>query len=315
MRVLAAVFFCFSFVFADVVVFVYHRFDDTRHPSTSISVKKLRQDLNYLQKNGYEVLSLKDLAKRLKNKTPLPKKGVAFSIDDAYKTFYTNALSVFKEFNYPFTLFVSTEAVNKKYKDFMTWQDLKEASKYGDIELHSYSHPHLANLSDQQIKADLKKDIELYKKHFKKPPTMFAYPYGEYEQRVKNIVKSMGFKAIFNQNMGAVSNKSDVYDLDRTAVGENTNIKYASNLKFLPINLSVERTNEKIKKIKINLDTQHKNLQMFLSGYEWKTITPKNGEFVLSKDLKLLFYRNRLIFKTKNNAFASMMIIKQKEQK
>jgi len=39
---------------ADAHIFVYHRFSDTRHPSTNTSLSELRKEFNHFKNNGYK---------------------------------------------------------------------------------------------------------------------------------------------------------------------------------------------------------------------------------------------------------------------
>ena len=155
---------CFSapILWADATVFVYHRFNDTKHASTSISNKKLRADFQYLKDNGYTVIKLSELANMLKEKRPIPPKTVALTIDDDYKSFYTNGLPIFKEFGYPFTLYVYVKATKKGYGDYMSWEEIKKSSQYGEIGLHSYDHPHLTYLDDKSIRHDTRNATKIF---------------------------------------------------------------------------------------------------------------------------------------------------------
>jgi len=43
---------------SDGHIFVYHRFDDTRYPTTNTSTKELRREFNYFKNNNYKVVPL-----------------------------------------------------------------------------------------------------------------------------------------------------------------------------------------------------------------------------------------------------------------
>ena len=206
--------------FADAHLFVYHRFGDDRHPSTNVSLEKLREHFIYFKERGYKVVPLQKVVERIYAKEPIPDTWVVLTIDDNYKSFYDNGLALFKEFGYPFTLFVYTGATEQKYGDYSTWEELREIAKYGELEFHSHNHPYMTQLSDKALKKDFETGLALFEKHLGKKPRYFTYPYGEYDARVKAIAAAYGFEAIINQNMGAVSHRSDPLNLDRSALGE-----------------------------------------------------------------------------------------------
>mgnify|MGYP001014122039 CR=1 FL=1 len=95
---------------ADATIFVYHRFGDDRHPSTNTSIEQLRKDFEYIKNNGYTVVPLSKVVELIQKKQEVPDKWVVITIDDNYKSFYANGLKVFKEYGYPFTLFVYIKA-------------------------------------------------------------------------------------------------------------------------------------------------------------------------------------------------------------
>ena len=44
----------------------------------------------------------------------------------------------------------------------MTWEEIKDASKYGEISLHSYGHKHLTKLSDDEFLKEQKKAYDIF---------------------------------------------------------------------------------------------------------------------------------------------------------
>ncbi len=198
---------CLSYFYlsANAHIFVFHRFGDDRHPSTNTTIEQLKTQFEYFKNNGYKVVPTSDIIDKLKAKVDIPDNWVAFHIDDSYKSFYENGLPLFKEYNYPFSLFVYVEATQKKYNDFMTWEQIKESSKYGEISLHSYSHEHLTKLSNEELIKDTKTSYEIFEEEMGFKPKGYVYPFGEYNEEVKQTIKSFGFDYIGNQNSGSVN--------------------------------------------------------------------------------------------------------------
>ena len=93
-------------LWADAHLFVYHRFGDAKHASTNVSLEVLKKQFDYFKENNYEVIPLSKLNQALKDKRDIPNNWVVFCIDDSYKSFHQNGLALFKEYHYPFTLFV-----------------------------------------------------------------------------------------------------------------------------------------------------------------------------------------------------------------
>ena len=303
---------CF-YLFADAKIFTYHRFGDDRHPSTNTSIEELKREFEYLKTNGYQVVKTTQIIEKLQNKEDIPSNWVAFHIDDNYKSFYENALELFKEYNYPFSLFVYVEATEKKYKDFMTWEEIKEASKYGEIGLHSYSHEHLTHLSSEEIFEDTKKALEIFQRNLSFKPKGYVYPFGEYDQRVKDVIKEFKFDYIANQNNGSVNIKSDIFDINRIALVGNINLKEKLKYKTLEatwIEPMIFPKDSILKKVKVKIDPEIKNAKLFISTYGWQDIKVKDGIIDLKIDKKLNLNRNRVAISTDYYTISNKLLIK-----
>lgn len=301
------------YLFADAKIFVYHRFGDARHESTNTSINELRKNFEYFKNNGYKVVKLEEIFEKVKNKEEVPSNWVAFTIDDAYKSFYQNGLKVFKEYNYPFTLFVYVKATNDKYGDFMTWDEIKEASKYGSIELHSYNHKSLVKLSDEEIIEDTKKAIDIFEKNMGYKAKYYTYPYGEYNERTKEVLKTFGFEAIINQNNGSVNQNSDIFDINRVALVGKVNLKEKLKYKTLEANWILPQEYPKdgiLKDIKVQIDPSIKNAKIFVSTYGWQDVKVNNGIIELKFNKKLNLARNRVAVSTDYYTISNKLLIK-----
>lgn len=306
---------CLSYLYlnADAHVFVYHRFGDDRHQSTNTTIKELEKEFDYFKNNGYTVVPIMDIINKIKNKEEIPDKWVSFNIDDSYKSFYENGLPLFKKYNYPFTLFVYVEATEKKYGDFMSWEEIKEASKYGEIALHSYAHKHMTKLSNKEIFEDTQKSYEIFVKQLGFKPKGYVYPFGEYDERVKNEIKKFDFEYIANQSSGSVNIKSDVYDLNRVALVGNVNLKEKLKYKTLEATWIEPKEFPKdgiLKNIKVKVDPKFKSMKLYLSGYGWQDIKVKDGIIDVNLNKRLKLFRNRVAISPNYYTISSKLLIK-----
>lgn len=301
------------YLFADAKIFVYHRFGDARHESTNTSINELRKNFEYFKNNGYKVVKLEEIFEKLKNKEEIPSNWVAFTIDDAYKSFYQNGLKVFKEYNYPFTLFVYVKATNDGYGDFMTWDQIKDTSKYGSIELHSYNHKSLVKLSDEKIIEDTQKAIDIFERNMGYKAKYYTYPYGEYDERTKEILKTFAFEAIINQNNGSVNQNSDIFDINRVALVGNVNLKEKLRYKTLEAKWILPQEYPKdgiLQDIKVQIDPKIKNAKIFVSTYGWQDVKVNNGIIELKFNKKLNLARNRVAVSTDYYTISNKLLIK-----
>lgn len=306
--------FLYIYSLADATIFVYHRFGDDKHPSTNTSLTQLKNDFEYFRKNNYEVVPLSTLVKTIQNGKEVPTNWVVLTIDDAYKSFYTNGLEIFKEYGYPFTLFVYVKATDQKYGDFMTWDMLKDVLPYGEVELHSYSHPRLTNLTIEQIKADTQKSYEIFEKKMGYKPKFYAYPYGEYNDNVKEAIKDSGFEAILNQSSGATNKNSDLFDLFRVPLVGKVDIK--EKLKYTAFDVEwiepLEFPKDGIlKKVRAKVNKDVDKVKLFITGEKWiEEVDVVDGMVDIDLNIYLKNSRTRIIIGTTYYNIANKILIK-----
>lgn len=298
------------FLSGDSHILLMHRFDDERYKSTNISTQQLRKDFEYLKENNYKVVSLEYLLNNLKEDNL-----VSFAIDDGYKSFYENGLKLFREFNYPFTLFIYTEAIDRRYPDFMSWTQIKRTSQFGDIGIHSDKHPHLTHLSPIDIMKDTQRAIGSFKKAMGEHPKYYAYPYGEYDKNSKEIIEAFGFDAIFNQSMGAISPKSDVLNLNRIALLGEYNLKTKLVIKYLEtdwIKPTKYPHDGLLRRVVVKIPKHIKKAQLYISGYSWRRVNVHNGiiDLEFPDPIKLKFNQTRIFIKTFDDKLGSTIIVK-----
>ena len=215
-----------SNVFADnepgVSTFMYHRFDENKYPSTSVTKEQFLDHINFVITNEIEVISLEKLIEVMKSDDTFEEKFIAFSVDDAYRSFYDIAWPIFKENNIPVTLFVSTESVDNQMKGYMSWDQISSfVNEGGTVGQHTSSHLHLPLNDKETIKSDILKSHKSFVKHLGFIPKLFAYPYGETSKLVIDVLEEFGIDHSFGQHSGVTSSYSNHYYLPRFSLNEN----------------------------------------------------------------------------------------------
>ncbi len=315
MRILLLLALAYYYVSANAHIFVYHRFGDDKHASTNTSLKQLREHFEYFKNNHYQVVKIEQIIQRLNEKKSIPNNWVALTIDDSFKSFYKNGLPLFKEYNYPFSLYVYVKATQEGYEDFMSWEELKETSKYGTVELHSYSHKHLTHLNQEEVFQDTQKAYDLFTTHMGYEPSIYVYPYGEYNKKVKETIQKFNFKAILNQNNGSVNLQSDIFDINRIALVGDVNIKEKFRYNTLDVQWEEPQVFPKdnlLKRVKARVNPKIKKIKLYVSGHGWREINVNNGIIDAKLNLELKNNRTRVIIGTDYYTISNKLIIKNK---
>ena len=90
-----------------VPIFMLHRMTMEGGPvNGGITPKHLRSCLQYLLDHGYTFISLQQLVMAIINRQPLPRRAVAFTMDDGYADQARISAPIFREFDCPLTFFV-----------------------------------------------------------------------------------------------------------------------------------------------------------------------------------------------------------------
>ena len=202
-------------------VLMYHRFGESRYPSTNISIEQFEAHLAHLAGGNYNVLKLDDIIVRLRAGELLPDRTVAITIDDAYLSVYTEAWPRLTEAGFPFTLFVASSPIDRKLSGYMSWEQIRELQSSGvTIGSQTHTHPHMHRLSDEEVRTEISTSNGRFIEELGLRPELFAYPYGEYSQFVIDAVKNAGFRAAFGQNSGIMHSADDQFQLPRFAFNE-----------------------------------------------------------------------------------------------
>lgn len=102
------------FISRGVPIFMLHRVAASSTDPNVQTADNLRKCLQYLLDNNYTFISLEELILAIKEKLPLPKNSVAFTMDDGYLDQAEIVAPIFLEFNCPLTFFVITGFLDQK---------------------------------------------------------------------------------------------------------------------------------------------------------------------------------------------------------
>jgi len=197
---------------------MYHRFNESKYPSTNIQMSVFKDQIEIIQRSGY-TFSYPNKFKENFIK-PKKKKEILITIDDAFQSFYSEAWPYLKKNKIPFILFVSTEPVGKR--GYMTWDQITEVDdeKFAFIGHHSHTHKYLIDGTRDQFVLDIEKANKIFLKKLGYIPGLFSYPFGEYSKFMKDHI-SQNFDFAFGQHSGVIDINKDKFELPRFPINEN----------------------------------------------------------------------------------------------
>ena len=201
-----------------LISIMYHRFNESKYPSTNIQIDIFKKQLEIIENEGIQFIHPKDFLQSLNLKKQDRK--ILFTVDDGLLSFYENAWPILKEKKIPFILFVNTREVGAF--NYMNWDQIIELHKSENVEIgnHSHSHEYLVDLKPEEIKKDILKSIKIFEDKLGVNSEFFSYPFGEYSLEFKKIIKDLGFKFAFGQHSGVIDETKDLWELPRFPINE-----------------------------------------------------------------------------------------------
>ena len=285
---------------------MYHRFNENKYPSTNIQMDIFEKQMEIIKKQDYDFYDPKNFVKEFEKIKE--NKKILITIDDAFKSFYTEAWPFLKEKKIPFILFVSTEPIGKY--GYMNWDEIKEIdnSEFGYIGHHSHTHEYLIDMSDKEFENDIETATKIFKDQLGYVPNIFSYPFGEYSLYMKKYI-SKNFKIAFGQHSGIIDVNKDKYELPRFPINEKYGElkRFKSIINYMPLEFKTLIPEEKMinqnnnpPKLSIEFFEKQKNIDKITcysnDGGNWKKSNLKieQNTLIINFDEKFLPRRGRI---------------------
>lgn len=173
------------------------------------------EQLTYLEKNGYTVISMDDLTQDLLvGNTGSVQKPVVITFDDGWKNQYVYAFPLLKAHHVNATFFVFTNPILNDKPHFMSWADLKDMQASGMIiGSHTVTHPYLSKLSHDQLAHEIIDSKKTIEEKLGTSVKHFASPFGFSDDTVVSLLKEAGYTTGRTTYRGAYHSKADMLTL------------------------------------------------------------------------------------------------------
>ena len=201
------------------------------------------QQLQWLQSNHWNAISIEQFIQGLSDPSSLPHKSVLLTFDDGYRSLLTVAGPILQSLKMPGVVFVPTELVgttNVFDKDveptepLADWDELRKLQKMGlAIESHTASHPRLSTQTSAQRRDELLRSRDTIQRKLGRTPLTLAYPYGDDadgDAQLLTDMRSVGYAAGFLYNGPVVTLPvSEPMRIPRLAMGPDTDLSVATS--------------------------------------------------------------------------------------
>jgi peptidoglycan/xylan/chitin deacetylase (PgdA/CDA1 family) len=229
-----------------VPILVYHNLAPQSKGRLVLSADTFAEQMRYLKREGYRVVSLAEFVEWLQLKRQLPRKSVVLTFDDGYQSFRDHAYPVLKKLGFPATLFVYTDYVGVG-RSALTWEELKTLAAEGiDVQAHSKTHGDLRRAQGEtdaqytrRMIAELAEPPRLFQRQLGRGVQFLAYPYGRVDDELLARVREQGYAAAFTVRRESNASFVPPLTINRSQIySEMTLEQFAKNLNlFQPENL------------------------------------------------------------------------------
>ncbi|MGJ8676972.1 MAG: polysaccharide deacetylase family protein [Akkermansiaceae bacterium] len=209
-----------------VSVLGYHDFSATK-PATEMLIQAgtFRKQMQTLKDLNLKVISMADFIAWKRGEKEIADKSIVITIDDGWKSVYTEAYPVLKEFGYPFTVFLYSNYVDGGGAA-LTTEMIQEMKKHGcTIGSHSISHPYPAKVRAERAKgaesfsAYLQKEIgeskNILETKFNTKINSYAYPGGFVTEEMLAVAEKNKYDCLFTVLPGKVDLSTPNFKIPR----------------------------------------------------------------------------------------------------
>jgi len=231
-----------------LLILMYHMISETEislEKRYATSPAKFRRQMSYLKYAGFTPVTPDDIHLWMTGgSSSLPEKPVVITFDDAYMDNYENALPILQKFRFPATVFVVSGYVGKtnawdlkhgiSEKRLMGWNEIREMHSNGvTIGAHTTNHPRLTEIPAENALLEISECKFVIEKELDAPVHHFAYPHGDRNESVIEMVRKAGYRTSFSTKSGFNNKETSIYELRRIEVyGTDMLWQFALKLKY-----------------------------------------------------------------------------------
>ncbi len=225
-----------------VPILVYHKF--SKHVADRMTVREgaFEEQMAFLKRSGYRVITLEDLFDFLDRKHPIPRKSVVITFDDGWRSMYEIAYPILKKYGYPATLFVYTDLIHPSSAT-LDWAKIREMAQNGiDVQCHTKTHRSLGKKENgetfqayfEAVKMELVESAKIIKRQLNKDVKYLAYPYGDTNSLVIAMLGKLGFRGALTVVRSSSSFFADDFQVGRSMIyGDFDLTRFQGNLGWI----------------------------------------------------------------------------------
>jgi peptidoglycan/xylan/chitin deacetylase (PgdA/CDA1 family) len=161
----------------------------------------------------------------------------------------------------------------------LSWEEIKEMRDSNLITFgsHTMLHPILTNVTFDRLERELKQSKAIISDNLGNPVNFFAYPAGAYNQKIREKVKTLGYKAAFSTLPGGNTENTDPFLLKRDGFVHESFVMFALNMAGF-FELTKQEVKSEQNEITISKRSdENSEIQQWLPYYFFINFFPRKG--------------------------------------
>ena len=188
------------------------------YPELFVTRPDFRHQLEWLDENGYEAVTLEQVEDAWYRGGTLPKQPVVLSFDDGYRPQFTFALPQLRKHGWAGLLDLKAEGSD-------LYESNVEAMIAAGWELaaHTIHHLDLTELGPAELEEEVTGSREMLEREFHVPVNDFCYPAGRFDRTVIEAVEAAGYEGATTEIPG-YAEKDKPFELARFEILRSTGV-------------------------------------------------------------------------------------------
>jgi peptidoglycan/xylan/chitin deacetylase (PgdA/CDA1 family) len=182
------------------------------YPELYVGRSAFSKQMDWLEKHGYEAVTLEQVEDAWYHGGTLPAKPVVVSFDDGYRPQYTFAMPELRKHGWPGVLNLKAEGSDLYHSD------VEAMIKAGwELAAHTINHSDLTTLEGSSLEEEVAGSRRILRREYGVPVKDFCYPAGRFDETVIAAVEKAGYVGATTEIAGFATSESP-YELARIEV-------------------------------------------------------------------------------------------------
>ncbi len=220
-----------------ISILMYHQVGPFRHltapmkahRSTYCRVDRFADQMAWLHRFDYRVLSMDEVLACVRGERPVPARAVALTFDDGYESFHEHAWPILQRYGFPAMVYLVAGMLGESSSWFardgrdtpplMSAARIRQLRREGcDFGAHSMTHVRLAEQSAARMRAEVGDSKARLEDVLGERVQHFCYPYGSHDARTVDAVSAAGYACAATCVRATATPADDPLTLPRKAV-------------------------------------------------------------------------------------------------